>query len=109
MGNGLFLSSGDDSIQILHKAPKERKDRNIRLEDGDTLQLATVDFRSTVWHVRRDSTGMHPTEKPPALAMIAIANSTQPDDVVLDNFGRIRNHDGSLPAHRTPVYEFRIL
>ena len=87
VGNGLFLSSGDDSIQILHKAPKERKDRNIRLEDGDTLQLATVDFRSTVWHVRRDSTGMHPTEKPPALAMIAIANSTQPDDVVLDNFG----------------------
>lgn len=37
--------------------------------------------------LKRDSTGMHPTEKPPALAMIAIANSTQPDDVVLNNFG----------------------
>lgn len=87
VGNGIFLTSGDDTIHILHKGPKERKDRNIRLEDGESVQLATVDYRSTVWHVKRDTTGMHPTEKPPKLAMIAMANSTAPDDVVLDIFG----------------------
>lgn len=44
---------------------------------------------TNIWSVRRDhnSTYIHPTQKPIGLAQIALENSTQPNENVLDLFG----------------------
>ena len=43
----------------------------------------------TVWEVKRDNTRnpLHPNQKPPALAQIALFNSSKPGNIVLDLFG----------------------
>jgi len=42
-----------------------------------------------VWEVKRDNTRnpLHPNQKPPALAQIALFNSSKPGNIVLDLFG----------------------
>lgn len=42
---------------------------------------------STVWRLHRDKNYIHPTQKPVQLIEIALANSTQAGDLVLDLFG----------------------
>ena len=45
--------------------------------------------QATVWDVKRDNrhSPLHPNQKPPALAQIALFNSSKPNHIILDLFG----------------------
>jgi len=86
LASGFFVSSTKESIYITEKIPKNNKDRILRLKNNQALTFSTGNNQSTVWEIKRQSTGMHPTEKPPALAMIALENSSEAGNTVLDTF-----------------------
>jgi DNA modification methylase len=90
LGNGLRISDGEGvEIFIQSKAPKNRRLRLVRLEQGSSfVLLPSIAAATDVWSVSRDSGAdyVHPTQKPAALAMKAVKNSTVPGDSVLDLF-----------------------
>ena len=87
---GIRISDGNGGeIFVTHKPAKGKKTRLFRLEQGESLHLATASGASTdTWEIDRQSANKdHPTEKPAQLATNAILNSTKPGEIVLDLFG----------------------
>lgn len=91
LADGVKISTGDGGlICLLPKAPGGKRVRKVRLEEGqDVLIAAADDGTADTWHVKRDPVGSygHPTQKPTALAAIAIGNNTVAGEIVLDMFG----------------------
>jgi DNA modification methylase len=103
IASGVRVSDGQGrEIFVQAKAPKSRRKstRLIRLAEGEDLQLVGPADTTDAWQVDRPMANRdHPTSKPTELATIAIHNSSQEGDTVLDLFG------GAgfvlLGAHRT--------
>lgn len=88
LGSGVVLTDGTGGkICITDKAPKGKKMRYIRMEEGKPIDLYQEDRLQTVWEVSRETNTLHPTQKPVELSMRAIENSSQPGEIVLDFFG----------------------
>lgn len=88
IASGVMVSTGEhDEIFISARIPKLKKTRHIRMKPTESL-LIEGNGTSTAWEIRRDSAKdyLHPTQKPTALAMKAIINSTLPGEIVLDGF-----------------------
>lgn len=91
IGNGVLIADGHGhSIYVKSRAPKGRKSRVIRIDEGQTVQLGPDSDASTVWLVGKDGRAAHPTQKPVELAARALRNSSKPGDVVLDPFAQAR-------------------
>jgi len=88
IANGLRLSDGaGNQLFISGKAPKAKKTRLIRLNQGETLEVA-VENTADAWEFARDSAKerLHPTQKPVRLFMVPIGNHTEPGDLVIEPF-----------------------
>ena len=89
LGIGIAILDGlGGQLWIQRKAPKGKKARFLRLPPGERLFLAGDSSADTVWEVARDNARQlyHPTQKPAALAIRALENSSRPGDTVLDLF-----------------------
>lgn len=89
LGTGIAILDGlGGQLWIQRKAPKGKKARFLRLPPGERLFLAGDSSADTVWEVARDNARQlyHPTQKPAALAIRALENSSRPGDTVLDLF-----------------------
>jgi DNA modification methylase len=85
--NGIVVSSGERKIYIATQAPKGKKIRTFRIEEGERLELYEPGRETDTWYVGRDTTRpFHPTQKPIELAARALRNSSEPGDIVLDPF-----------------------
>lgn len=87
---GLLITDGKGQHLLVKEAapPKSAgKIRHFRVPDGETLTLLPQD-PTTAWRVSRDPTAeyVHPNQKPTGLAAIALKNSSQPGDIVIDMF-----------------------
>lgn len=72
---------------MLPRAPKGKKARALRLEEGQAAVLAGGTTEAeTLWEVGKDHLYQHPTQKPVELARRALENSSQRGQVVLDMF-----------------------
>lgn len=90
LGPALQLTDGmGGGIAIVPRLPKGKKSRTARLAPGESIAIELASDTKDVWEVDRDNTQdyIHPTQKPVELARVAIANSTKPDQIVLDLFG----------------------
>ena len=89
IANGILLTDGlEASLFLRATAPKAGgKTRHVRVLPGAPVLIADK-ATSTAWEVTRDARKdyLHPTQKPAALARIAILNSTAPGDIVVDQF-----------------------
>ncbi len=88
LATGLHITDGGAaSLFLKANPPKTGKFRHLRIAE-DPVMIA--DRAGTdAWQVSRDkrSDYLHPTQKPAELAEIAIVNSSQENDVVVDCFG----------------------
>lgn len=88
LGGGIVLTDGSGGkLCITDKAPKGKKMRYVRMEEGKPIDLFQEDRMQTVWEVARETNTLHPTQKPVELPIRAIENSSKPGEVVLDFFG----------------------
>jgi len=89
LGPGLLVTDGRGaSLYLQPQAPKGKKLRHIRLADGQHVTVAAdLGDQSDAWEVARDRKPDHPTQKPVALALRALHNSSEPGDLVYDPFG----------------------
>lgn len=90
IANGLRISTGNgQELVVAPRAPKGKKLRLIRLKDAETLLLHGDRHDTDVWQIAHESKTeyQHPTQKPTALAVRAILNSTTVGQIVLDLFG----------------------
>lgn len=88
LGGGIVLTDGHgNKIYIADKAPKGKKVRYVRMEEGKPIDIYQEDRMNTVWEVARETNYLHPTQKPVELAVRAIENSSQPGEIVMDLFG----------------------
>lgn len=95
IGNGVTLTTGDDTELYLQSAPPNgRKVRHVHLDPAQTCYVsASGGPEDDVWEVARDNghgkatTTHHPTQKPVELARRALSNSSEPNDAVGDFFG----------------------
>ena len=88
IANGLLLTDGEQAqLYIRAEKPKAAKARHLRVLP-DHPALISDRATSTAWEVTRDERKdyAHPTQKPAALAHIAITNSTKEGDIVVDQF-----------------------
>lgn len=86
---GILLAAEDGSTMYLApQAPKNKKLQLHRVKPTETLAITTDGGSTDLWRVQRDPAEayLHPTQKPVALAMRAIRNSTDAGDRVLDMF-----------------------
>lgn len=88
LGNGLVLTDGRGAkLYLTKKPPKGKKVRYVRLEDSKPVFLYDEDKTTSVWQIDRQTANkLHPTQKPVELAVRAIENSSQPQEIVLDVF-----------------------
>lgn len=88
IGSGVLLLNGEGgTLYIQSKAPKNKKLRQIRLNEQSKIMLSGADRQDgTVWEVGRDSDYEHPTQKPVELARRAIENSSRAGEIVADGF-----------------------
>lgn len=88
VGSGLLLQDGrGGGLYVLPRAPKGKKARALRLEEGQAAVLAGGTTEAeTLWEVGKDHLYQHPTQKPVELARRALENSSQRGQVVLDMF-----------------------
>ncbi|MBS3927748.1 MAG: DNA modification methylase [Sphingomonadales bacterium] len=88
LGQALLLTDGKGGqIALTPRMPKGKKTRTARLVEGQTMRIEIPSNSVDVLEVGRDLDGYkHPTQKPVALSMVAIANSTKPGEIVLDTF-----------------------
>ena len=88
LGPGILLLDGNGrQLFIQAKAPKTKKVREIRLtESTKAVVIADSTGTGTVWEVGRETGYVHPTQKPVALALRAIENSSKAGDIVVDAF-----------------------
>lgn len=87
MGKGVTLIDGEGGS--IHIGPGEDEaQRKIRVRQGEQLQILGEADDSNLWLVKRDrpSAYAHPTQKPAALPLKAIKNSSRPGEIVLDLF-----------------------
>jgi DNA modification methylase len=85
--NGILVSSGERRLYISTTAPKGKKLRTFRIEEGEKLELYEPGRESDIWYLARDAAHpFHPTQKPVELASRALRNSSEPGDIVLDLF-----------------------
>lgn len=88
LGNGLVVTDGAGAkIFISDAPPKGKKVRYIRTEADKPLEIYSENKATTAWEVARETGALHPTQKPLELITIAIENSSQPDEIVLDCYG----------------------
>lgn len=89
IANGILLTDGAEAqIFVKAQAPKQTaKTRHLRVAPGQPAYLADK-ATSTAWEITRDPRKdyLHPTQKPAALARLAILNSTAEGDIVVDQF-----------------------
>jgi len=88
IANGMRLSDGTgNTIYIASTAPKNRKTRLIRLNEGESFAIATEN-QTDAWQATLDpnNTRLHPTQKPVALFRIPIINHTKPGDLIIEPF-----------------------
>lgn len=88
IANGILLTDGEQAqLFIKGEKPKAAKARHIRVTPEHPAILADR-ATSTAWEVQRDDRKdyAHPTQKPSALARIAINNSSKEGDIVIDQF-----------------------
>lgn len=89
VANGLLLTDGNDAQLFIRSSPPKAggKTRHIRVLPGQYVKIADK-ATSNAWEISRDARidYMHPTQKPAALARIAILNSTAEGDLVVDQF-----------------------
>lgn len=87
LGPGLrVVDATGESIWITPKAPKGRKTRSVAIDDTTPITIEVDAGQSTRWEVARDSTGLHPTQKPVELGRLAITNSSKSGEIVVDPF-----------------------
>jgi DNA modification methylase len=88
IGNGILLLNGEGgSLYIQSRAPKNKKLRQIRINQDGKVILSGADRQDgTVWEVGRESGYEHPTQKPVELARRAIENSSRAGEIVADGF-----------------------
>ena len=87
LGTGLVILDGSGGkIYLEPKAPNGKKVRTMRILPGQSIFISSNDKTDDVWEIGRDQTGDHPTQKPVALALRAIENSSLPGDIVYDGF-----------------------
>lgn len=88
LGNGLVITDGAGAkLYVTDTPPKGKKVRYLRTEEGTPIEIYSENQTSTAWEVSRETGALHPTQKPVELITIAIENSSQPDEIVLDCFG----------------------
>jgi DNA modification methylase len=88
LATGLHITDGDKaSLFLKAQPPKAGKFRHLRVA-GDPV-LVSNRIGTDAWQVSRENRAdyLHPTSKPSELAEIAIANSSQANDIVVDCFG----------------------
>ena len=88
LAGGVALSDGQGAqVFIQRDPPKGKKVRGIRVGDGETVLLSSLEG-SDVWEVAPDSKKeyIHPNQKPVELAIRAMVNNTEPGEVVYDSF-----------------------
>ena len=66
--------------------PKKVREKIVELKPGLAMALHFSQSPGTVWEAAREKDVVHPTQKPIALAEIALINSSQPGDIVFDPF-----------------------
>jgi len=87
LSKGVVVSDGkENEIFVTPSAPKAKKCRRLRIQDGQAVTLSVEAENSDVWTVGRDRGTEHPTQKPVELSRRAISNSSQVGDIVLDPF-----------------------
>lgn len=85
IGGGILLLDGSGrSLYVQAKPPKGRKIRTQRLQPGEALELSAPDEAADVWEITRDRKPEHPSQKPVALALRALRNSSQEGEIVYD-------------------------
>lgn len=88
LGSGMVLTDGHGGkLYIADKAPKGKKLRYVRMEEGKPIDIYQEDRMNTIWEIDRETGTMHPTQKPVEIPIRAIENSSQPGEIVLDFFG----------------------
>lgn len=89
IGRGLVITDGQGHrLWVSTEVPDRAKTREVRLEQGQRLEIDESDASSTVWEVGRDDgERIHPTAKPVALCRRAIENSTAKGEIVINSFG----------------------
>jgi DNA modification methylase len=92
VGSGIQVSNMEDGshIYIVKKPPKNKKARNYRLEEGQSLLLTSDQEGGDAWEVAWETGHRggheHPNQKPVELAERAINNSSRAGEIVLDLF-----------------------
>jgi len=88
VGRGLTLLHGPETLHLTTDSPKTKKTRTVRVpEDGRPVLIDIGNQpHHDCWEVSRDHNAEHPTQKPVALAVRALRNSTQYGELVLDAF-----------------------
>ncbi len=87
LATGLQLIDGHGGrLFLLPRAPKGKKVRTIRLEEGRQILIDAGSKSNDLWEVGRDDIGDHATQKPVELARRAIENSSLPGEIVYDGF-----------------------
>ena len=88
LGNGLVITNGTGAkLFITDTPPKGKKLRYLRADAGTTIDVYSENKATTAWEVARETGTLHPTQKPLELITIAIENSSQSGEIVLDCFG----------------------
>lgn len=88
LGQGVLLVDGKGGqVALVPRLPKGKKARTVRLYQDEVVRVEVTSQASDVLEVGHDRDYVHPTQKPVELARRAIANSSRPGEVVLDQFG----------------------
>ena len=65
---------------------KKAREKIIQLKPNLAVAVNFSQYPGTIWEAAREKDTVHPTQKPIALAEIAVINSSQPGDIVFDPF-----------------------
>lgn len=87
-GGVLLASDAGGTLYLAEQAPKSKKTKLVRIPEGAEVVLSQDNGRTDLWQVTRDPAEeyLHPTQKPVALAVRALRNSSEPGGSVLDLF-----------------------
>lgn len=88
IANGLKISDGEHQPIYIGLNQTKAKIRHIRINKDQEIRI-NLPGETDAWQIARKEQGegyYHPTQKPTALAMIGIRNSSLPDQIVLDPF-----------------------
>lgn len=87
VAKGLEITDGTGArLWIQREPPVGKKARRLRILPGRRMELQDG-TGGTAWLVSRDSSAIHPTQKPVALVAIPLGNSCKEGELVLDPFG----------------------